>query len=175
MKIIQTVVVIIIVFIMNFNGLAQEQIPIKSVISSLPKGSERIFELKTINIAVARNPIIHSNSKVGEIYKIGNVLVKINAASGKMSEDHLEETKKSMDYQYRGLNPAFYKSDINFISNYKVWIRQSEFSSADIGEIMTSVVNKTSNKIVVVVMSYEKREREIALKTLDSILQNIKM
>ncbi|TDQ09222.1 hypothetical protein ATK78_1376 [Pedobacter metabolipauper] len=143
---------------MNLNGVAQEQIPIKSVISSLPKGSEKASEsnMKNMGLTDPRYSVIRSDSKVGELYKIGNTLVKINAVSGKVGETHLEDTKNSSDGTSIRSRPAFYKSEIKYINDYKIWIMQAEYDRTDIGSILTLAVNKTNNKVVSVAISYYK-------------------
>ena len=110
--------------------------------------------------------------EIGDFYRVGNVIVKLNSSAEETPYDHLERTKKSMDERHGWNSPTNYSSVIKSIHNNKVLITHSVMG--DVGSYHCYIDNSMHTGGVSVVFEYSLSEEKEVAALLDETLKSIK-
>jgi hypothetical protein len=149
---------------------------IKNIVSLNLQSKQQIDKSQALNSRILRskNSSIKNNIGVGELYEVNGTFLQVNAETGVLRPNHLEELSKGM-YEMAHLSPPkVYNSEVKEINGYKILIINIENDSSEIGRYNFYCITKSNDKILNGVMEYELAEKGKAGKTLDIILKGLK-
>lgn len=141
------------------------------------KGTKRIDVAKSKNsrIGKSKNSVIgRTEPNVGEVYELNGMFLLINAASGELKKNHLEE----MDNGFKEMNSWTpgkpYNSKIEIFDQYRVLVIDFEFDDDKTGRYSFFAVSKNNNKILNGVLEYELADKKKATEAINRIIKDIK-
>ena len=153
---------------------AQAQNEIQKIAAySVPQETEKQDKQKLQTYLDKRkNTTMNLKVRSGEFYKLGDVLIYINAAEGNAKPDRLEEDKRQHDIVFSGLDEKISSSEIKMINGVKVLIRH--LVRADFNYYYFTAINSSGSKIVTGKLEFAKSDETKAKAILNHILASLK-
>ncbi|TDQ09223.1 hypothetical protein [Pedobacter metabolipauper] len=178
MKLIKILNLLIIVLMLNFNALGQEvEVPLKNVSSfNLPKGAKKLSRsvVDSSDLINYKESKIRSNDKTSIYYSVDKTVLQLNGFKGKVPSNYLEQRMEYFDLLFSEYSGS-YRSEYRVLNARKFLIIHYDSKHSKNGRIDFYGVNKLNDKTVSGAIYYRKAEKADVLKTLESILENIKI
>jgi hypothetical protein len=110
-----------------------------------------------------------ANDNTSHLYKVDDVLISINTATGSVEEGHLLNLKKGLDEMSK--KDKSYTSSIKTINNNQVLIIYE--TSGNVGYYNFFCFNSTNTSAVSGGLQFDKADKDNAAKILDDVLNGI--
>jgi cell division protein ZapA (FtsZ GTPase activity inhibitor) len=166
---------LLIITLLISSCIAQAQNEIEKIASyDVPQGTEKPDKQKFQSyVANRKKTVINPKSTKGVFYKIGNILININAEEVNAKTNILGEKKKQYDQLYSELGSAVkYSSEIKTINGIKTLIQL--VNRPENNYFFFTAVNKTNNKIFGGTVEFDKVDESKAATILNHIIASIK-